>query len=372
MEIRTLTGLRGYAALWVLLFHYTSDQQGDGVLLAILRQGICGLTVFFVLSGFILAHVYTERFSQGVDGASYLDFLRARFARVYPVHFITLLAWLVLIPRQPADTALAFVLNLGLVQSWGFVNDLNWNQPSWSVSVELFAYLLFPFLFTLALRGGWPVRISLFVAACWAVWTLPYSRLVVPFVQEMGWSTTGLIFLYGLSLFQWLFIFCLGVFVQPFAQFALSRVSQNWLWDAIFLAGVGLFGLLCVDPSQLWAAAPAAVLITVGLHSDKGLGSALCGNPAALFLGRISYSLYLTHIMLMWIWPLYLGVTAPPLLTASYRSHSLWQWHCTSPLKSQPAIGLEAPRRRGKTALSASLARDDGGASPEPASGSRA
>jgi peptidoglycan/LPS O-acetylase OafA/YrhL len=132
----------------------------------------------------------------------------------------------------------------------------------------------------------------------------------------MGWSTTGLIFLYGLSLFQWLFIFCLGVFVQPFAQFALSRVSQNWLWDAIFLAGVGLFGVLCVDPSQLWAAAPAAVLITVGLYSDKGLGSALCGNPAALFLGRISYSLYLTHIMLMWIWPLYLGVTAPPLLTA--------------------------------------------------------
>lgn len=315
-EIRTLTGLRGYAALWVMFFHYTAGLQGDGVLLAIARQGMCGLTTFFVLSGFILAHVYAERFRSGVDRAGYRDFLWARFARIYPLHLATLLAWLVLVPPQPQDTAFAFALNLVLLQSWGFINPLNWNQPSWSVSIEFFAYLVFPFLISIALRGGWLVRIGLFVLACWSVWYMPYSQLVSPLVQRLGAEMSGLVFLYGFSLFQWFFIFCVGAFAQPLARFALERIRATWVWDGLFLAGVGLFLWLCADPTRLGVAVPAALLVTIGLYPDKGLGRRLAGNRVAVFLGDISFALYLTHYLLLWVWPLYFGVVDPPLFSA--------------------------------------------------------
>lgn len=315
-DVRTLTGLRGYAALWVMLFHYTASIEGDGILLLIARQGTCGLTTFFVLSGFILAHVYHNQFAVRVSGASYRAFLWARIARVYPLHLVTLFAWLALVPRQPADTALTFALNLFLIQSWGLTNELSWNQPSWSISVEFFAYLLLPLVVRHLSGRGLFFSILGFTFACWAVITLPYSRLIMPLAHDLGLPTSGLIFLYGLSLAQWLFVFLLGVCIQPLAASLLQRCNREGMWDSIFLSGLGVFLLLCFDRSQVWLAPFAAVLVTFGLYSDRGLGARLCGNRVAVFFGEISYALYLTHYILLWLWPLYFGLPQAPLLAA--------------------------------------------------------
>ena len=108
---------------------------------------------FFILSGFILAHVYGREFSSG--RASWKDFLIARFARIYPAHLTIMILFLVYISvfgsigfnynldRYRVDT---FIEHILLIDAWGVSNTLSWNYPSWSISAEFFAYFLFPIL----------------------------------------------------------------------------------------------------------------------------------------------------------------------------------------------------------------------------------
>ena len=111
-----------------------------------------------LLSGFVLALNYAESFRGGLAGAT--GFYRPRFARIYPLHFVILMAFLL----NPAAIALFstsgdtsayrwdyFGLSLFLVQNWGLSSELAWNDPAWSISTEVFAYLLFPFA---AMWGG--------------------------------------------------------------------------------------------------------------------------------------------------------------------------------------------------------------------------
>ena len=102
----TLTPLRGIAAVLVVLFHsqiffYPLAGSWAGSFLA---RGWLWVDFFFVLSGFILCHVYGEAFRDGIRRPVYLAYLRARFARVYPLHFITVF-W-VLVPVDICQTPL--------------------------------------------------------------------------------------------------------------------------------------------------------------------------------------------------------------------------------------------------------------------------
>src|SRR5579862_2755251 len=90
--ISTLTPLRGIAAVLVMLLHshiflYPLAAPWTG---AFVTKGWIWVDFFFVLSGFILCYVYGDAFLDGFSKPAYLRYLRARFARVYPLHFITL------------------------------------------------------------------------------------------------------------------------------------------------------------------------------------------------------------------------------------------------------------------------------------------
>ena len=109
------------------------------------------MELFFVLSGFILCHVYLpamegERFKYGA-------FLWARIARVYPLHIATLVGVGALALGATAagfriDSAIlswsSLPANLLMVHAWGLSPEAGWNHPSWSISAEWFAYLTFP------------------------------------------------------------------------------------------------------------------------------------------------------------------------------------------------------------------------------------
>ena len=89
---------------------------------------------------------------------SYFRFLVRRIARIYPLHFLTLLCSqpLLFLWDQPAPTPQSslpdFIHNLFLVQAWGVTDHLSFNSPAWSISAELFCYLLFPLFMLLAGR----------------------------------------------------------------------------------------------------------------------------------------------------------------------------------------------------------------------------
>ena len=142
--------------------------------------GSAGVQFFFVLSGFILAYNYHAKFPELRLGGA-LGFYRARFAKIYPVHVLTFLiaAPLVILHFDPDGLyalKLAFMsaVNLLLVQS--FVPNqgtyFNFNGVSWTLSVEAFFYLTFPFLLVaarkLGIAGRWAGSLFVMLAA-WAV-----------------------------------------------------------------------------------------------------------------------------------------------------------------------------------------------------------
>lgn len=157
VDLQWLTVMRFLAASWVVVHHFGPGfsptwRFGAFAASSFLERGSAGVGFFFVLSGFILAHAYS-------DGFAVKSFLVKRFARLYPVH---VLALLVSIPAlllevsehvshhgELAGTAISVAkagMVLGLLQAWWPSSALFWNGVSWSLSAEMFFYLSFPFL----------------------------------------------------------------------------------------------------------------------------------------------------------------------------------------------------------------------------------
>src|SRR5258705_5569923 len=93
-DIPALTGLRGVAAFWVVLFHM---EWGSSI--PIIEKGYLGVDVFFILSGFVLMHVYAGFETTDFD---YVRFIKARIARIYPLHIFALLLLAVLVICFPS------------------------------------------------------------------------------------------------------------------------------------------------------------------------------------------------------------------------------------------------------------------------------
>lgn len=160
-DIPALTSLRFFASLFVLLLHsrailppavhdYTS----------IVVRGGLSVDFFMILSGFILSHAYFGSIERG--SFDNVQFFWKRLGRIYPLHLMTLAAYVVLICAYPALQAFAengevyalkyVPLHVLLVQDWGGFIQLSLNYPTWSLSAEWFAYLLFPFAVLAVLR----------------------------------------------------------------------------------------------------------------------------------------------------------------------------------------------------------------------------
>ena len=137
-DIRPLTSLRFFAAMWVVAFHYWPNLNAAATP-ALVDKGYLGVELFFTLSGFILCHVYLSSVADG--GFRYGSFLWARLARIYPLHLATLagigaMALAALAAGRVIDPNIlswsSLPANLLLVQAWGFAPQAGWNHPSWS------------------------------------------------------------------------------------------------------------------------------------------------------------------------------------------------------------------------------------------------
>jgi peptidoglycan/LPS O-acetylase OafA/YrhL len=287
-HIRPLTSLRFFAALWVVLFHYWPKLDGPAMP-AIIERGYLGVELFFTLSGFILCHVYLRRFGEG--GFAYGSFLWNRLARVYPLHIACLVGIGAL---ALAAGALGFGVdqnilawnalpaNLLLVHAWGFAPVAGWNHPSWSISAEWFAYLSFPAFATVA----WALRNRprLFAGLALGVIAVLYPL----FEAVAGFPLTRATIAWGaLRIVPCFFLGC-AMHSLWRAEAAPGRAAP---WGAlIFGAGV----LLAAQ-----AGAPdAAIVMGFGglilyLASLAQTGSRFGTQPAFVYLGEISYSVYM-------------------------------------------------------------------------------
>ncbi|MEI9849679.1 MAG: acyltransferase [Sphingomonas sp.] len=152
-ELRALTSVRGLAAWMVVLFHIRLSMPAvPEPVLAVLAKGYLAVDFFFLLSGFVIWLSYAGRIREGGPGAV-PEFLRRRLARIWPLHLfvlgsaVLLALMLAATGREAAHFPFAELpLHVLLLQNWGFTSGLTWNDPAWSISCELGAYLLFPLL----------------------------------------------------------------------------------------------------------------------------------------------------------------------------------------------------------------------------------
>ncbi|MDO9418708.1 acyltransferase family protein [Pararhizobium sp.] len=294
-KLLALESLRGFAAVTVVLYHfrYSSFLSEN----PFMQHGYLMVDFFFVLSGFVIALNYTNRLSSPAD---IVRFQRRRFWRLYPLHLFTLMIFLGIeclkyyfeqktgiISNNPAFVAsdsTAFVANLFLLQGLVF-NELTFNGPSWSISVEFWTYLVFA------------LAVGLLRLRTWSCLGLALLAAVILLALEGGALKTDPVF----AIFRCLYAFFLGAWVATLGV-RLSRHAA-----APVASGVLLLVILIIC---LWGGTRAeivlpplfalAVVAVASLRDETGLRRFL-EWPVFVWLGTISYSVYLTHVAVAWV-----------------------------------------------------------------------
>jgi peptidoglycan/LPS O-acetylase OafA/YrhL len=299
--IRNLTGIRGVAALWVLLTHYREYYVGLFPQLSFLdfisTNGHYGVDLFFGLSGFILGYVYFEALTSiRIDSRTFVikDYFIKRFARVYPVYFLTSslagLFYLIAINQKHIfnhESASNFsirnvVLNFLGIQTWFGLPSLN--GPAWSVSAEFLVYLLFPIMIIKLSKNIFSSKFFTFMLLIVNLCYYEYA------IRSQ--------FFFDIRISQVISEFSMGV-----CTYILVR-DLNFRKRSIILIRVVLtYGLILVlffVKSQIFldSLIPVLLLSLVATNYFHNIPSKGLGRKLPVHLGLWSYSLYLTHRLL--------------------------------------------------------------------------
>jgi peptidoglycan/LPS O-acetylase OafA/YrhL len=322
VEIPALTSLRGVLAIWVLLLHMAAGFELQGFSIArhysayvaqFAYSGGLAVDGFFILSGFILSLTHAQDFevalTQGRAAVRHVARVAVRFwllrlARIYPMHvfalalFVLAYAGGVQFPvatcgnpfNRPSGCdrfALELLVEqLTLTASWGINPVVGWNFVSWSICSEWFAYLLFPLLALVVARLSGPGALAGAVFTLCAMW-IAVSQAVPHFY--------GVPDDYGLLRAIPEFV-CGALLFRVYSWRSYNRVR----WSAVSLAAVLTLPIVVVLTPIPTAAVFALAALVLALASNQdGTLKRLLSARFAQFLGRISYSLYITHLFVL-------------------------------------------------------------------------
>ena len=309
VAIPSLTGIRGVAAIYVLLTHaqivlstYLQAPSIDRNVF--MYNGFRGVDLFFVLSGFILMHVHERDFA-ALRGSSIVDFYLLRFFRVYPLNAAVLLLLVPVVLAWPAFvewtrfshglpirwhehdfSAPGFVQTFLLAQTWSIAKPGQWNGPSWSLSAEVAGYAVFPLLACFAIRCRSAALAASGAAA--SLMLLVVAMIVGGHARDNPTAAFGLV--------RMAFCFAAGI--------ALSRCYRCWSGGARWAPLVTIVSLIWIVATLSWRPLNLlAVLgfggIILGLAYRRGPVNAALESRPAMFLGEISFSFYLVHYIPM-------------------------------------------------------------------------
>jgi peptidoglycan/LPS O-acetylase OafA/YrhL len=277
--------------MWVVAYHFWPMLGRDRPLMA--AKGYLGVDLFFILSGFILCHVYLPPF--GARRFSYREFLWARLARIYPTHLVTLIGFGALVylgswvgvraggnvvvwPSLPAE--------LTLTQAWGLAPLGGWNHPAWSISAEWFAYLCFPAFAAATWAGRARPRLATLIAFGLAIgFEIGFERVVhMPLTQAT--------ILWGAARILPPFAIGCGMFLlwssHPARTSAIAAAAAGTsLTAALISMGVG---------APDWVAIALFGGLIYGLASLSSAGSSLLSGAVWVYLGEVSFALYMISV----------------------------------------------------------------------------
>lgn len=314
-RLHAITSLRFFAALHVVLFH----MRVVGILPGgpwwyqnFASIGYVGVNFFFVLSGFILVYTY-----EGSELKA-RNFWWARFARIYPAYLLSLIVAapffffalrhldLPFYVWSAQHTFWACTLTLSLLQAWAPQGALTWNSVSWSLSVEAFFYLLFPFLLSRSKKLS-TTSLSLGILALWLIsLSLSFGYVVLhpDGLDKVNSPETTLFWKNILSFNPLVRLpeFMIGMLT---GRLFLAGVAKKELTPPLILAGLAVFaGVVCFAdriPNPVISTgllSPAFAAIIFGA-AQQPRWTGFLANRWLVLLGDASYSLYLLHSLLI-------------------------------------------------------------------------
>jgi len=310
-----LTPLRGIAALLTVLFHVNlvlssfGGQLLDGKVSSIFNRLYLMVDFFFVLSGFILCYVYAKNFEGTVKGQNFKKFTIARFARVYPLHLFSLLLtalFLFLLHRWGArvspildagNSVYSFITNLFLLHSMNLHQWFTFNHASWSISVEWWMYMLFPFLVNPFMKLSKNGRLIIFTLCIVGYLVIGYILAPLVTIPEaisfLKVAPFSLNVAYQFGFFRCLFGFVMGMIVY-------FGYKEDW-GKQLFSSGYTFLVLiLSLALSMHFAVLDIfTVLFFPGIilsaaYGNQHLNAILASKPLQR-LGDWSFSIYLIH-----------------------------------------------------------------------------
>lgn len=337
--IKALTGLRFLAAASIVLWHSQAEYLfGANAFAPFVLSG--AVSLFFVLSGYVLT----------INAAKYRatpTFLVARLARIWPAHAAAVLFWAAIFYPYSLDLvatrdgARKLAVNLLLLQSWfpDVATYWSYNAPSWSVSCELFFYAVFP-LCLMALRRQPILALAGFIAAG-AVFLFAAGALA----PDLDFLWVGYI-----NPVANLPVFVLGI-ATGLLHMRLAPTKTGLLagtalqLGAVALAAWGNHAMAAIDVRPFSTTVTVFInnsgacwcyaLLIFALGRYQGIVSLALSRPALVYLGEISYAIYLFHQpILRWhslhymefhipIWIQYAGVWAATIAVAALVHHAV-------------------------------------------------
>lgn len=297
IRFETLDSWRGICALLVAVFHMPLAGALAGN--QFIRGSYLFVDFFFVLSGFVIAHAYGARLMRGEGLAK---FMVTRFGRLFPLHAFMLLAFVAFeflrlkVPQLGGqDTAFTggFTLNTLLdnavmIHGLGFEKQLSWNAPSWSISTELFAYLLFAVL-VVGLRRTSLMAFAIIVAV---------APIMLLKLSPHFMDTT-----YDFGIIRCIYGFSLGVLVQAYftrthtvlGTDRETKIAWTLAEFATILAVVMFVANSHDNAASIVAPFVFGFAVLVFSHEAGYISTILRARPFIL-LGALSYSIYMTHL----------------------------------------------------------------------------
>lgn len=345
-----LDSWRGIAALMVALYHF----QTTSVVFqsALFRNAWLFVDFFFVLSGFVIAANYRDRLAEGFGA---VKFLLLRLGRLYPLHVVMLFGFVATelalylaasgmklgsgreyFTGQTAP--IGILTNLLLIQGLGIHNGLTWNGVAWSISTEMWAYVVFAVLAT---------RFAKSLDS--AMWLIIAVMFVYCLIEKLLPPGSGRFMEFARCLYG----FCVGVLLHK-AFLAVDRagtvdrmsIGRITAIEAVALVLAVVFVIVARElPTH--ALAPMAFAPAVLVYAfDRGRISRLLQARSLVFMGTLSYSIYLIHpfVQTRILLPIGLAVqkvTGLPLLSVDQRPGGTFIWGA-SELQSLILTGMMA------------------------------
>jgi len=286
-HLHHLDGLRGVAALWVVLYHTWTGGHIDNLFAAlpdwfatlVFELGWLGVPVFFMLSGFVIPRSQARKADRDF---SPLNFMHRRWRRLSPPYYAAIALTIVvgLAEEQIRDVIFDLPSVLDVAAHLAYLQDLT-DRPRigvffWTLAVEMQFYIMFALMKWVAGRVSWTHASNALLGSA-LVFSLAWPFGLTEWGDSRGFfASSWFLFLAGQALFE-------------------STRDARWRLPSLAYVAALVVAMFVNSDDRVAAGAVTALLLALFIYVDNSPPERLLSTVPAQFLGRISYSLYLIH-----------------------------------------------------------------------------